>query len=202
MCKQQKVASKLKAEVGYQRSPPYKDLFQYLFLAISKTSFFFFLFRVKRKRSVQDTNMFVRLVTSIPNINKHDANTVICFNLWTEQTIKTCIFFYTVNMELYLLLHVLLMYMSPLVTVIPSNWFNRSYRQNIQKGHFIKHRSLFWKGWDSLQVFPRSRALPQSQIQLMTAKAIVRSQVFAKEKLDNVFRFESSLVLGCKHSFS
>uniref|UniRef100_A0A1J3G9N0 Protein PARTING DANCERS n=2 Tax=Noccaea caerulescens TaxID=107243 RepID=A0A1J3G9N0_NOCCA len=43
VCKQQKVASKLKAE---------------------------------RKRSVQDTNMFVRLVTSIPNINKHDANTL------------------------------------------------------------------------------------------------------------------------------
>ncbi|CAH2038054.1 unnamed protein product [Thlaspi arvense] len=43
VCKQQKVASKLKAE---------------------------------RKRTVQDTNMFIRAVTSIPNINKHDANTL------------------------------------------------------------------------------------------------------------------------------
>ncbi|KAL1216173.1 Protein PARTING DANCERS [Cardamine amara subsp. amara] len=43
VCKQQKVASKLKVE---------------------------------RKRTVQDTNIFIRFVTSIPNINKHDANTL------------------------------------------------------------------------------------------------------------------------------
>ncbi|VVA91140.1 unnamed protein product [Arabis nemorensis] len=43
VCKQQKVASKLKVE---------------------------------RKRTVLDTNIFIRVVTSIPNINKHDANTL------------------------------------------------------------------------------------------------------------------------------
>ncbi|CAN6878420.1 unnamed protein product [Brassica oleracea] len=43
MCKQQKVASKVKVE---------------------------------RKRAVQDTDTFIRVLTSIPNINKHDANSL------------------------------------------------------------------------------------------------------------------------------
>ncbi|KAJ0256854.1 Protein PARTING DANCERS [Hirschfeldia incana] len=32
--------------------------------------------KVERKRSVQDTEMFIRVLTSIPNIDKHDANTL------------------------------------------------------------------------------------------------------------------------------
>ncbi|XP_020869537.1 protein PARTING DANCERS [Arabidopsis lyrata subsp. lyrata] len=32
--------------------------------------------KVERKRIVQDTDIFIRFVTSIPNINKHDANTL------------------------------------------------------------------------------------------------------------------------------
>lgn len=32
--------------------------------------------KVEKKRTVQDTDMFVRVLTSIPNINKHDANSL------------------------------------------------------------------------------------------------------------------------------
>ena len=43
------------------------------------TSKSFFSCHVKRKRAVQDTDTFIRVLTSIPNIDKHDANSVMFY---------------------------------------------------------------------------------------------------------------------------
>ena len=83
VCKRQDIVSKLKDEVSRMcfLTPPYIlvrcIIFNFCFQNTSKT---YILLLAKRERSVQGMDIFLKVVTSIPGIDNHDANAVISFS--------------------------------------------------------------------------------------------------------------------------